>query len=90
MEGERVVWNPNQQHQLKILGFNYDDIRDRWVKTEKDHDELVWATADYLYWFDTENYNGGRIIGNNKFPIMDFDALIIFLKALKSIKELSK
>jgi len=90
MEGARVVWNENQQRQMKALGFSFDENRDKWIKSGKDHDEFVWATADYLYWFDTETTNGGKIKGNNKFPIMDFDALVIFLRAIKFITEAVK
>ena len=88
MEGANMVWTIEQQRQMKALQFSYDKDNDKWVKNEKDCDEIVWATASYLYWFNTENGNGGNIMGNNRFPIMDFDALIIFLRALKSIKEL--
>lgn len=85
-----MVWTPNKQRQLQALGFSYDENNDKWVKHEKDHDEFVRATAEFLYWFDEERTNGGRIRGSNKFPIMDFDALIIFLRAVQAIERMVK
>jgi hypothetical protein len=79
MESALVVWTPEKQNRLEALGFAYDG--NKWVKEEADHNEFVRATAEFLYWFDMEN-RGGDIISTSKFPIMDFDALIIFLKAL--------
>jgi hypothetical protein len=91
MEADKLIWTPDKQRQLKMLGYTYnEDGYFKWVKHEKNHDEFVSATADYLYWFDTETRNGGKIIGSNKFPIMDFDALIVFLKAIQFIKEQTK
>jgi len=90
MEGAKLVWNSEKQRQLTALGFVYDKYKDKWIKSETKHEEFVWATANYLYWFDTENHSSGSITGGSKFPILDFDALIIFLRALKSIKELAK
>ena len=85
-----MVWTTDKSKRLQALGFSYDSDKDKWVKNEKNNDEIIWATASYLYWFETENKNGGNITGNHKFPIMDFDALIIFLRALKSIKGMVK
>lgn len=88
--GSRVIWTGTQQKQLKALGFAYDEKTERWAKHETDHDEFVKTTAQFLYWFDSENTNGGAIRGNNRFPIMDFDALIIFLRAIQAIERLRK
>ena len=90
MEGARVVWNTEQQRQLRTLGFAYNDDRDKWTKNAEGYDELVWATADFLYWFSTETHNGGKVAGSNKFPILHFDALIIFLRAIRAIEGLRK
>lgn len=90
MEVAIVNWTPDQKRQLKALNFTYNENDDKWVKHEKNHDEFVRATADFLYWFDTETFNGGKIIGNNKFPIYSFDALVTFLRAIKFIGEQMK
>jgi len=90
MEVARVVWTENQQRQLRALGFSFDEEKDKWIKSEPNHDEFVRATACFLYWFDTETTNGGKIRGSNRFPIMDFDALIIFLRAIQAIERLRK
>ena len=83
-----MVWNTDQQRQLRALEFTYDEDKDKWTKIEKDHDEFVWSTASFLYWFSAETTNGGKIRGSNKFPIMDFDALIIFLRAIQAIERM--
>jgi len=90
MEGAKVVWTENQQRQLRALGFSFDKEKDNWIKKEIDHDEFVRATAYFLYWFDAETINGGKIRGSNRFPIMDFGALIIFLRAIQAIEGLRK
>ena len=84
MEGDNLIWTPDKQRQMEALGFTYDG--NKWVKEEANHNEFVRATAEFLYWFDMENL-GGDVITSNKFPIMDFDALIIFLRAIQFIKE---
>jgi hypothetical protein len=83
-----VVWTPDKQKRLQALGFSYNEDNDKWTKVEKDHDEFVWSTASFLYWFSAETTNGGKIRGSNKFPIMDFDALIIFLRAIQAMERL--
>lgn len=85
-----MVWDQDKSKKLTALGYAYDEDNDKWVKHEKDHDEFVRATADFLYWFDMQNYDAGEIIGSNKFPIMDFDALVIFLRAIQFVKEQTK
>jgi len=87
MEVARVNWTPDKKRQLQALGFNYNEADDKWVKCNKDHDEFIRATTEYLYWFDTEAHNGGKVRGHNMFPIMDFEALIIFLRAVEYIED---
>jgi hypothetical protein len=79
-----MIWTPDKQKQLGALGFTYDG--NKWIKEGKEHNEFIRATADFLYWFDMENRDGD-ILANSKFPIMDFDALIIFLKVVEEQNE---
>jgi hypothetical protein len=87
MEADKVIWTPDKHEKLIALGYTYDADNNKWVKHEKHHDEFVRATADYLYWFDMQSYGDGDILNSNKFPIMDFDALIVFLRAIQFLKE---
>jgi hypothetical protein len=82
-----VIWTQDQKKQLNALGFVYEEGNDRWVRCLPPHDEFVRATGDFLYWFDMKAKDGSYIRGSNRFPIMHFDALVIFLKALRYLEK---
>jgi hypothetical protein len=82
-----MVWTAEKQKQLRALGFEYVKDSDKWIRHCPNHDEFVRATGDFLYWFDMKARDGGYIRGSNKWPIMHFDALVIFLKALRYLEK---